>query len=91
MVLTRSEAQRWSPICTLIDDSSSVCDSVVLISILLFLEFRNFDASLRSRDPTWGVRDLESVIEAASNEGLELIEKIEMPANNLSLIFQRKK
>jgi hypothetical protein len=51
---------------------------------------RNFDASLQSRDPSWGVRDLEAVIEAASREGLELKEKIEMPANNLSLIFQRK-
>ncbi|KAG7356624.1 DUF938 domain containing protein [Nitzschia inconspicua] len=51
----------------------------------------NFDASLRSRNPSWGVRDIEAVMEAASKEGLELVEKIEMPANNLSLIFQRKR
>jgi hypothetical protein len=40
--------------------------------------------------PSWGVGDLEAVLEAAFHKGLELKEKIEMPANNLSLIVQRK-
>lgn len=51
----------------------------------------NFDKSLQSRNPDWGVRDLEEVCKAASEQGLVLVEKIEMPANNLSLIFRKKK
>ena len=48
-----------------------------------------FDASLRARDPRWGVRDLESVVEAAARSGLDLAELIEMPANNLSVVLRR--
>jgi SAM-dependent methyltransferase len=48
-----------------------------------------FDASLRQRDPQWGVRDLETVVEAASGHGMELSEVVEMPANNLSVVFVR--
>ncbi len=48
-----------------------------------------FDASLRERDPSWGVRDLEAVAAAATVAGFAapLIEA--MPANNFALIFQR--
>jgi len=46
-----------------------------------------FDQSLRQRDPAWGVRDLEHVVETASSQGLRLIEVVEMPANNLSVVF----
>jgi hypothetical protein len=49
-----------------------------------------FDASLKSRDPNWGVRNLEDVCSAAEEQGLQLIKKVEMPANNLSLLFQKK-
>ena len=49
----------------------------------------NFDRSLRERNPQWGVRDLEQVIEAADNADLKLQQVIEMPANNLSIIFSR--
>eukprot|EP00980_Cylindrotheca_fusiformis_P016565 scaffold4966_cov204-Cylindrotheca_fusiformis.AAC.2 len=48
-----------------------------------------FDASLKSRNPSWGVRNLEDVCAAADDQGLELIRKTEMPANNLSLLFQK--
>lgn len=48
---------------------------------------RNFDKSLRMRDPDWGVRDLERVVEEAEACGMILNEKIEMPANNLSVIY----
>jgi hypothetical protein len=44
---------------------------------------------LRRRNPEWGVRHLEEVAELAEAHGLELIERIAMPANNLSLVFQR--
>ncbi len=48
-----------------------------------------FDASLRERDPRWGVRDLEAVAETADGHGLALSEVVEMPANNLSVVFTR--
>ena len=49
-----------------------------------------FDASLKSRNVEWGVRDIEKVIDAAESQGFSLKQKIEMPANNLCLIFQKK-
>ncbi len=50
----------------------------------------NFDRSLKSRNPEWGVRDLEEIIKVADKNGLSLQKSIEMPANNLSLIFVKK-
>jgi len=49
----------------------------------------NFDMSLKSRNSAWGVRNLADVVKAAKKEGLELVEKVDMPANNTSLIFRR--
>jgi SAM-dependent methyltransferase len=48
-----------------------------------------FDQDLRGRDPEWGVRDLEEVVELAEANGLRLVERIAMPANNLSVIFRK--
>ena len=48
-----------------------------------------FDADLRRRNPAWGVRDLETVIELARGQGFLPPEIVEMPANNLSLLFTR--
>jgi SAM-dependent methyltransferase len=48
-----------------------------------------FDQDLRRRNPEWGVRDLEEVADLASAHGLELVERISMPANNLGLVFRR--
>jgi SAM-dependent methyltransferase len=48
-----------------------------------------FDADLRRRNPQWGVRNLEDVLHHASVGGLALREVVEMPANNLSVIFRR--
>jgi len=48
-----------------------------------------FDASLRARDPAWGVRDLDAVAAEAARHGLGLVRRVAMPANNLSLIFGR--
>jgi SAM-dependent methyltransferase len=48
-----------------------------------------FDASLRARDPSWGVRDLEWVTSSAASHGLELVEVTPMPANNLSVVLRR--
>jgi hypothetical protein len=48
-----------------------------------------FDASLRYRDPSWGVRDVDDVATAARVEGLQMAEINEMPAHNLMLILKR--
>lgn len=48
-----------------------------------------FDRALRAEDPEWGVRDLEAVTDLAAAAGLRLERSIEMPANNLSVIFRR--
>lgn len=46
-----------------------------------------FDASLKARDPRWGLRDVAAVRDAA--QGLSLTRIVEMPANNLTLVFRR--
>jgi hypothetical protein len=48
-----------------------------------------FDESLRARNPAWGVRDLEAVLEAAAAEGLSLAGIEAMPANNFSIVLRR--
>jgi Protein of unknown function (DUF938) len=48
-----------------------------------------FDASLRSRDSEWGIRDLDRVVAAAKAENLKLLKTVQMPANNLSVIFEK--
>lgn len=48
-----------------------------------------FDASLKARDPSWGVRDIVEIERALAPHGLTLAECVEMPANNLSLVFER--
>ncbi len=50
-----------------------------------------FDSSLRERDPEWGVRDIDALKELAASVGLVLVEIVEMPANNLVLMFERTK
>jgi len=46
-----------------------------------------FDTSLKARNPAWGLRSVEEVAAAASGFALE--ELVEMPANNLMLLFRR--
>ena len=46
-----------------------------------------FDASLRARNPAWGIRLLEDVESLAKQSGLELTSITEMPANNLGVVF----
>jgi SAM-dependent methyltransferase len=48
-----------------------------------------FDASLRARNPDWGVRELDDVIACALEHGFELAEAVAMPANNLTVVFRR--
>ena len=49
-----------------------------------------FDASLRSNNPEWGVRDIGDVSELAGRDGLRLAEIVDMPANNFMLVFARR-
>ncbi|RZA26778.1 MAG: DUF938 domain-containing protein [Proteobacteria bacterium] len=50
----------------------------------------SFDQSLRSRNPQWGIRSLETVREVCETVGLQLLEVKAMPANNLTVIFKKK-
>jgi hypothetical protein len=48
-----------------------------------------FDRYLRAYDPNWGVRDVEAVIETAGHHGLDPVDIVPMPANNLSIVLRR--
>lgn len=48
-----------------------------------------FDASLRSRNPLWGIRDLDSVSAEAAKNGFGPPLVRDMPANNFSLSFRK--
>jgi len=49
-----------------------------------------FDASLKSRNPRWSVRDLDQEIAPlAQKNPLHLDQVVEMPANNFSVIFRK--
>lgn len=49
-----------------------------------------FDQSLKERDLTWGLRNLADVSALAAQHGLTLDRVIEMPANNISVIFSKR-
>ncbi len=48
-----------------------------------------FDASLRSRDPKWGIRNLTAVAQEAKSHNFIQQQIYEMPANNLCVIFRK--
>ncbi|WP_156441692.1 DUF938 domain-containing protein, partial [Sphingomonas sp. CCH16-B10] len=48
-----------------------------------------FDDSLRSRDPRWGLRAVEAMDAVADQHGLARERLLEMPANNLMLVWRR--
>ena len=48
-----------------------------------------FDRSLKSRDPEWGVRDMDRVTQLAEGHGLVYDERIPMPANNFLVVYRR--
>ncbi len=49
-----------------------------------------FDASLRARNPSWGVRSFDRVRRAAEQSGFFFQDRVDMPANNFSLVFRKK-
>lgn len=48
-----------------------------------------FHESLQERNPNWGLRNLDVLIAEASRRGLSWQKTVGMPANNLSVIFQK--
>lgn len=48
-----------------------------------------FDRSLKERNPEWGLRNLEDVAAEAERRSLTLDRVVEMPANNLSVVFRK--
>lgn len=49
---------------------------------------QQFDADIRSRNPQYGLRDVQSeIVPLAQTHGYRLAQRIEMPAGNLMLIF----
>jgi cyclopropane fatty-acyl-phospholipid synthase-like methyltransferase len=48
-----------------------------------------FDQTLKQGDARRGIRDFETVHEYATNEGLQLVRDVPMPANNQVLIWRR--
>jgi hypothetical protein len=49
-----------------------------------------FDASLRARNPEWGVRDTRDLAALAEASGLKIADIVAMPANNFVLVFARR-
>ena len=47
-----------------------------------------FDKSLKIKNKLWGVRDLEAIHNIAKKNGLKAHEIINMPANNLLVVYQ---
>jgi hypothetical protein len=47
-----------------------------------------FDASLRQQNTEWGLRSVENINQTAGENGLRLDQIVEMPANNLLLVFR---
>ncbi|WP_088348805.1 MULTISPECIES: DUF938 domain-containing protein [Rhodomicrobium] len=48
-----------------------------------------FDLDLKRRNPAWGLRDLEAVAAVAKENGFAPPVVVEMPSNNLCVIFRR--
>ena len=48
-----------------------------------------FDASLRARNPDWGLRDLGDLLLQATDRGLVFRDRVSMPANNLMILLER--
>lgn len=49
-----------------------------------------FDENLKSRNPEWGVRNLNAVIDVAASHGLSYSHHVTMPANNQTVIFRKQ-
>ena len=50
----------------------------------------DFNLSLKERNAEWGVRTFDSVIATALHHNLDCYKKIQLPSNNVGLVFQRR-
>lgn len=50
---------------------------------------KEFDASLKQRDPESGIRDYEDMNRVARHNGFSLIKRHDMPANNMLLAYEK--
>lgn len=50
---------------------------------------RRFDQALRARDPGMGLRDIDALWELADAGGFDLVDDLEMPANNRTLVWKK--
>ncbi|MFT7685691.1 MAG: hypothetical protein ACI9FB_001036 [Candidatus Azotimanducaceae bacterium] len=50
---------------------------------------KSFHSALVEINPGWGLREINAVITEAIRQHFELVAKIDMPANNTSLIFRK--
>lgn len=50
----------------------------------------DFDLSLRARDPRWGLRRREELDTLADRAGFDRTRRVEMPANNLLLVYRKR-
>jgi hypothetical protein len=49
----------------------------------------DFHDSLRAKNPDWGVRDIDDLEACATLCQMQLVDTVQMPANNLCLLWQR--
>ena len=49
----------------------------------------DFDASLRARNPEWGIRHIEDLDDLAAQHGFHRAARHDMPANNLTLVYRQ--
>ncbi|XP_015429465.1 PREDICTED: UPF0585 protein C16orf13 homolog A [Dufourea novaeangliae] len=50
-----------------------------------------FDKSLKLQDSSWGLRDIKDLKELAEKNGIQLIDIVDMPANNKIIIWKKYK
>ncbi|MCF8211877.1 MAG: DUF938 domain-containing protein [Rhodoferax sp.] len=49
-----------------------------------------FDKQLKASNPAWGIRHLDEVVSMAERCSLRLVQRCQMPANNLMLVFGKE-
>lgn len=49
----------------------------------------SFDQSLRSRDPSWGIRDIADLKKLAAKNAMELHKTFNLPSNNKCLVWKK--
>ncbi|KAG5899882.1 hypothetical protein JTB14_012345 [Gonioctena quinquepunctata] len=49
----------------------------------------DFDKSIRQKDPTCGIRDIQELIKVADDAGIKLMYIYDLPANNKCLVWQK--